>query len=66
MSLRDVEEITGVVRPLNRTPEEHKEYRERAWQSYQQDITNRNEWGNARQGDDEDDPPLRDEPESAD
>ena len=50
MSLRDVEEISGVARPVNRTAEEHQEYREKAWHSYQQDISNRDEWGNARQG----------------
>lgn len=54
MSLRDVEKISGVIRPMDRTAEAHAEYRERAWRSYQQDIQNRDEWGTARQGIDED------------
>jgi len=55
MSLADIEELTGVVRPKNSTIAEIEKYREKAWRSYQKDVTNREEWGAARQGDDPDD-----------
>ncbi len=51
LSLADLEELTGVIRPKSSTTESLAEYRERAWASYRQDIANRDEWGNARQGD---------------
>lgn len=53
LSLADLEELTGVIRPKDSTTEKLAEYRERAWASYRQDVSNRDEWGNARQGDTE-------------
>ena len=54
LSLAELEELTGVVRPKNSTVDEIDKYRERAWRSYQKDVTNLEEWGTARQGDDPD------------
>jgi|GEM_PF-4179279 len=51
MSLAELEELTGVIRPKDSTVEEINDYRERAWRSYQKDVTNREEWGASRQGD---------------
>lgn len=54
MSLAELEELTGVVRPKNSTVAEITGYREKAWRSYQKDVANREEWGSSRQGDDPD------------
>ncbi len=51
MSLNEIEEVTGLIRPDDHTGDAIEGYREQAWRSYQQDISNRNEWGNARQTD---------------
>lgn len=51
MSLADIEELTGVIRPKNQTTESVQSYRETAWKSYRQDVSNRDEWGNARHDD---------------
>lgn len=51
MSLADLEEITGVIRPLNQTTTTIDEYRQAAWDSYRQDISNRDEWGGNQQDD---------------
>lgn len=49
MSLSDIEELTGVIRPKSQTTDTVQQYRETAWRSYRQDVSNRDEWGNARQ-----------------
>ncbi len=51
MSLKEIEEVTGVIRPDDHTGDAIEEYREQAWRSYQTDVTNRDDWGNARQTD---------------
>ncbi len=50
MSLADLEEITGVIRPLNQTTTTIEEYRQAAWDSYRADIANRDEWGATQTG----------------
>lgn len=49
LSPKEIENLTGVVRPVDQTSELLEEYREEAWRSYQLDVKNAQEWGNARQ-----------------
>lgn len=58
MSLQDLEEVTGVIRPKSQTTETVDEYRQAAWDSYRQDVSNRDEWGGNQQ---DDDSPVKDE-----
>lgn len=45
--------------PSGATPEEEKEWREKAWQNHVQDLQNRDEWGTATQATE---PPTGDDP----
>ena len=49
LSLREIEELSGVSRPDEEDEETAEAYREQAWRSYQLDVRNRDEWGTARQ-----------------
>lgn len=49
LSPRQIEEMTGVARPDNMTEAELQQYLHESWRSYQIDVGNAEEWGNARQ-----------------
>ncbi len=41
LSLKEIEARTGITAP---TEGDEADYRERAWESYKQDVANREEW----------------------
>jgi hypothetical protein len=51
LSLAKVAELTGLEAPADEGDAAAvADFRERAWESYQVDVQNRDEWGTARQG----------------
>jgi hypothetical protein len=45
LPLTDIEARTGLEVPANADEAAERDYRERAWESYKQDIANKDEWG---------------------
>ncbi len=45
LSLAEIEARTGIKAPSGEDAAEEADYRERAWESYKQDVANRDEWG---------------------
>lgn len=60
LPLNEIARRTGLQVPRDPTPEEEAAFRERAWNSYAQDVANRDEWGTATQVTE---PPQGEEPE---
>jgi hypothetical protein len=50
LPLVKVQELTGLDAPVNGDAADIEKYRLQAWESYQIDVENRDEWGTARQG----------------
>lgn len=45
LSLPDIEARTGLELPGDDDEAAQRDYRERAWESYKQDVANKDEWG---------------------
>ena len=49
LSPEEMQKRTGIQAPENSSEEELEDYKEKAWNSYKQDIKTRDQWGTADQ-----------------
>jgi len=60
MTLEEIHRRTGLEPPARPSADEARSFRDKAYRSYQLDVTRRDEWGTAAQGTE---PPKGEEPE---